>query len=109
MVRSSGQSISFSILNPRSVFDNKIIIGKQLSPSHLPSVQLFSCNKVFQILMICENGDCMLCSLKVGTPLFQTNDNSQHLLVMNLIVDFSRSEFARQKSDRANEARSVFL
>ena len=87
-------------------------------------VKFLSCHEVLQVLVVCPNLYWVLGSLQKIPPLFQCTYNSEHLLVMNLVVPFHWRQgfaveghwvlflFSRQllrKDSSGNKVRTVSL
>ena len=57
-------------------------------PTGLATVEFLSCHEVLQILVICPDFYQVLSSFQKVPPFFQRMDDSEHLLVMDLVVPF---------------------
>src|SRR4051812_30197367 len=74
--------------------------GQEKGPSGLPPVEFFGSHKVLQIFMVCPDVKGVLSPFKVVSPLFQSPDDGQHLLVMDFIVPFYCTETSGEKCNR---------
>ena len=50
--------------------------------------------------MICNYFYLNTCGFQLGSLLFKTSDNNQQLLVINLIIAFSRIQIFRKEGNR---------
>lgn len=61
-------------------------------PLCLLPVEFLCCAEVLKILVVCPDLEVMLHAFYIVLPLFKCTDDSEHLLVMNLVVPFNRVE-----------------
>ena len=74
--------------------------GQVERPASLAAVKFFHHSKVFQVLVVCPDFDTMPCAFEEMPPLFESSDDCQHFLVMDLIVSLDWGEAFRVERDR---------
>ena len=58
----------------------------------LAMVEFLICHEVFQVLVVCLDFYWVPGSFQKVPPFFQRTDDSEHLLVMDLVVPFYRRQ-----------------
>jgi hypothetical protein len=61
-------------------------------PPCLSPIELLGCAEVLQVLMVRPYFHLMSSAFKEMSPFFETANNREHLLVMDLIVSLDRTE-----------------
>jgi hypothetical protein len=72
--------------------DFEVDARELLCPADLPASGYFSSCKVLEVLMIREHLYLMDSAFAVTTPVFETIDDCEECLVMDLVVDFCGCE-----------------
>jgi len=62
--------------------------GQVQRPVSLATVKFLSCHEVLQVLVVCLNLHWVSGSLQEMPPFYQCANNSEHLLVIDLVVPF---------------------
>jgi hypothetical protein len=68
--------------------EREVKIREKQEPSGLSLVEFPSCPKVLQVFVVCPDLQKIFCAFKEVVPLFQSSDDCQHLLVIDIIVPF---------------------
>jgi hypothetical protein len=76
----------------RSVVHGKIKPGKVEGPPSLVVVELLCYHKVLQVLVVHPDFKLVISTFQEMAPVFQSSDDCQHLLVVDLIVTFHHAE-----------------
>ena len=95
-VVSASQCVCFSILLTFAVHDHKVVLRQGLSPPSLAASKLFCSHKVLQSFVICVDLDAASSTLELRALLVQGSHNSKHLLIVDLVVAFSRGHGFRE-------------
>jgi hypothetical protein len=66
--------------------------GKVEGPSSLVAVELLCCYEVLQVLVVHPDFKLVTSTFQKMAPVFQSSDDCQHLLVVDLIVMFHHTE-----------------
>jgi len=86
MVCSPGECIRLAHRFPRYVVKHKVEPSKVERPPCLSAVEVFSCHEILQVLVISPDLELVFCTFNEVPPLLERPNDSQHLLVMDLIV-----------------------
>jgi hypothetical protein len=86
------QSIGLAHRASRSVVHGKIEPGKVEGPLSLTAVELLCCHEVLQVLVVRPDFKFVMSAFQKMAPVFQSSDDCQHLLVVDLIVTFHHTE-----------------
>jgi len=70
------------------VAEGKVKVSKVQEPTSLTTVEFLSYHEVLKVLVVHSNFHWISCSFKKMSPLFQGPDDSQHFLVVDLIILF---------------------
>src|SRR4051794_23619229 len=71
IARSPGESIWFNTLLARPVFDDKIELRQELSPSRLSSVEAFGGHEMLESIVVCDDIDWGECTRKLYAPFLK--------------------------------------
>ena len=82
----SGENVWLSTLFPWTEDDIEIIARKNLVPSSMSSVKTLTSPPKRKISVICVNGNRLVGTLKIDTPMLKTFNNSKKFLIMDIIV-----------------------
>ena len=69
-----------------------MVVRKDLRPSDLVVAKVASGSKILKILVVSENLSWLGREFQVVLPMFESSNDGQELLVIDLIVHFSREE-----------------
>jgi hypothetical protein len=92
-----------------TVDDLEIVVGEKFGPSGLSSVENLGRGEVLEIPVVRVDSERMCSSLEVSTPFLDGCDDSEHLFVVDLVVELCSSEFAGVERDRVQNAISTGL
>ena len=92
MVRPVRKGVWFTHRPSRFVVEREVKAGEVERPSGLPPVQLLGCHEILQVFVICPDLALVFCAFDEVSPLLESSDNRQHLLVMDLIVPLDGGE-----------------
>jgi hypothetical protein len=92
MVHPARQSIRLAHRASRLVVHGKIEPGKVEGPLSLAVVELLCCYKVLKVLVVHPDFKLVTSTFQEMAPVFQSSDDCQHLLVVDLIVTFHHAE-----------------
>ena len=87
-----GESIGRSHVGARGDLPDEIKVLKKEGPVSLPSGELARVLEIGQVLVIGEDRGGVRSSLQVLFPLNKGEDNSKELVVIDVVVTFSRRE-----------------
>ena len=74
-----------------------MVVRKDLRPSDLVAAKVVSGSKILKILVVSENLSWLGREFQVVSPMFESSNDGQEFLVIDLIVHFSREELVRVK------------
>jgi len=84
-------------------------VRKDLRPSDLAAAKVASGSKILKILVVSENLSWLGREFQVVLPMFESSNDGQEFLVIDLIVHFSREELARVKGNRVQVSFIIIL
>jgi len=96
----SGEGVDLVVLFTFSISNDKIEDTQLLRPPSLTTIQLLSDDKVLKIFMIRIYRDRVFGVFKVVSSLLEALNDDEHLLVVDLVVEFSRVHLSEQKCYR---------
>jgi hypothetical protein len=68
------------------VLEGEVEPGEENTPSGLSLIQLLGRSEVLEVLVICQNFNCVRGSFQVMPPCLQSSDDSHELLVVDVVV-----------------------
>ena len=86
-----------------------MVVRKDLRPSDLAVAKVASGSKILKILVVSENLSWLGREFQVVSPMFESSNDGQEFLVIDLIVHFSREELARVKGNRVQASFIIIL
>jgi len=101
-VPSSSESIQFCAETTRAEPDDKVELGKELGPPHLPLGQHLGSRKILKVLMICNNIDGIGQTFQIVSPNLESFKDGKQFLVMCVVVQLCCSESAGVKGNWVN-------
>lgn len=78
----------------------EVEIGKEHRPASLATIEYLRRHEIFEVFVVCDDGDGMWGPEKPGTMFTKAFDDAEEFLVMNFIVDFGRGKLAGVEGDR---------
>lgn len=76
-----------------TIINAKVALGEFLGPTNLLKVETLNIIKFLEIFIINEDVKFMFAALQVSGPSLKDFNNSQKLLIMDLITSFSKDYF----------------
>jgi hypothetical protein len=70
----------------RSVMHGEVEFGQVEGPPSLVAVEFLRGHEVLQVLVICPDFKLVMGAFQKMAPIFQSSDDRQHFLVMDLVV-----------------------
>jgi len=98
----SSESIWFCAKTTRVEPDDKVELGKELGPPHLPPGQHLGSRKILKVLMIHNNVDGIGQTFQIVPPNLESFKDGKQFLVMCVIVQLRRSESVGVKGNWVN-------
>src|SRR3981189_1118507 len=92
MIGSTQEGIRLAHAGPRLVLQCEVEAGEVERPSRLSAIELLCNSKVFEVLVVGEDLNWIVRSLKVVVPFLETSDYRQHFHVVDLVGAFDRTE-----------------
>ena len=74
--------------------DVEIVRAQDFPPAYLTSIKFFGGCKVDEVLMVSIDSNSVSSSFNILSPFLTHDDNSHKFLIMYLVIQFSRTEFA---------------
>src|ERR1700759_95726 len=68
-------------------------------PASLSAIEITRRHEVLQVLVVSTNVDRVIRTFEEMTPFFKCANNSEHFLVVNLVIPFYRAQSTRVKSN----------
>ena len=97
------EGIRFALLGPRPISNGEVEVREEQRPLSLMLIENPGRGEILQIPMITEDCYLMLSTMKIMMPSLKCSDNSQKLLIIDIIVNLSRGELVRVKGHRVEE------
>ena len=91
-ILSSSQCIQFGSEFSQTETNHEVELRKEFQPTGLPSCQNFGSRKIFKVHVVCDNVNWNWSSFKVMVPRFESFEDGQEFLVVNIVVQFWRHE-----------------
>jgi hypothetical protein len=85
----------------RAITDLKIESREEFTPPGLSTIKWFRGHEVLEIFVIGLDCDLMLSSDKFRSPFLKGAHNSEHFLVVNVVIALGRRELFREICYRA--------
>ena len=79
--------------------EREVKVGEVERPSSLPLVQLLGCYEVLQVFVVRPDLALMFRTFDEVSPLLESSDDRQHLLVVDLIVPLNGGERLGEEGD----------
>src|SRR5215470_15010592 len=100
VIRATGKCIRFPHGPSGAMTESEVETSQVEGPSSLATIQLLGRPEILQILVVGPNLHRMLGSLQQMPPLLQRTNDSQHLLIVDLVVPLHLTQALRVERDR---------
>lgn len=89
----TGECISFQVLVSWTICHSEVETGEEECPSGLARIQTLDFSKIFEVTMICNNFDLMVCSLQLVSPFFESHLDSQQFTITDVVISLRQGRF----------------
>src|SRR6516165_8189134 len=93
MASRHGIRLAHGVAGP--VDDVEVVVAKQLRPPRLSPVENLGRGEILEILVVRVNREGVGSTLQIRAPFLESDDDGEHLLVVDLVVQLGGRELAR--------------
>jgi hypothetical protein len=69
---------------------DEVVSGEQFRPARLATVEDFGTHEDFEVFVVREDRNGVFGAFAVMAPMTESEDNSKHFTIVNVVVAFSR-------------------
>src|SRR4051794_11335964 len=93
IIGSSAQGVSAGVLSSWPMHDVKVVRAQGLPPAYLTSIEFLGGGEVYEVFVVCVDGDWECGSFKIVSPFLAGGNDCHKLLVVYLIIKLCRCKF----------------